>query len=417
MKGTSQFVSDRARRLWRGGSPLMRVAAFVLILAVLVLPPGATTAAQTGDPEALLRTALQRAREARSYQVDLDIQQRVSPEQVSPMSAGLPQDEPAQFIVTGHVGGPQKARFAINPRRLGRGLRSDTPAISQEILISGGALYEREGDRWVRNDDVTSLPGVNADALSLLAVAREVRQLEPVERLTGRYERVEFALHSTDVLRYLLSQRGPVDEVALTLAQAQGLRYDGSGTLWIDEHDLPERMVLNLELNRPGDEGYRTVALSTADYSNFGVRLAPDLFDSTISPLTRGSTSPIAGSGPTTGQLSQWALLLTALAVTLALCQFLMSGRSRTKTAVVSLAVIIALACPYVADAVRAIGPPAAEEGQPGASTTPDSEVVQMLEEARAISARHRLATVVPASTPFRTSTTRIRTVCRTGTS
>ena len=35
---------------------------------------------------------------------------------------------------------------------------------------------------------------------------------------------------------------------------------------------LPARLVLNLELNRPGDEGYRTVALSTADYSDFGAR-------------------------------------------------------------------------------------------------------------------------------------------------
>jgi hypothetical protein len=401
VKATSQFVSDSVRRLWRGSGPLMRAGALALILGVLALLPGATTAAQRGTPETLLRAALQRARQAGSYQVDLDIQQTVSPEQARPMAVGLPQDEPAHFIVTGHVGGPQQARFAITPRRLGRGLQSDAPATPQEILISGGTLYEREGDRWVKNDDVTPLPGVNADALSLLAVARDVRQLEPVERLTGRYERVEFALHSSDALRHLLSQRGQVDEFALALAQAQGLRYDGSGELWVDENGLPARMVLNLELNRQGDEGYRTVALSTADYSDFGARLAPDLFDPTISPLTRGSTSPIPGSGMTAEQLSQWALFLIALAIVLGLCRLLMSGRSRTKTVVVSLALIIALICPYAADVAKAMGPPAAEEGQPAASTTPDSEVVQMLREARAISARHRQATAGPASTPL----------------
>jgi hypothetical protein len=401
VKATSQFVSDSVRRLWRGSGPLMRAGALALILGVLALLPGATTAAQRGTPETLLRAALQRARQAGSYQVDLDIQQTVSPEQARPMAVGLPQDEPAHFIVTGHVGGPQQARFAITPRRLGRGLQSDAPATPQEILISGGTLYEREGDRWVKNDDVTPLPGVNADALSLLAVARDVRQLEPVERLTGRYERVEFALHSSDALRHLLSQRGQVDEFALALAQAQGLRYDGSGELWVDESGLPARMVLNLELNRPGDEGYRTVALSTADYSDFGARLAPDLFDPTISPLTRGSTSPIPGSGMTAEQLSQWALFLIALAIVLGLCRLLMSGRSRTKTVVVSLALIIALICPYASDVTKAMRPPAGEEGQPAASTAPDSEVVQMLQEARAISARHRHAASAPASVPL----------------
>ncbi|MGD8969668.1 MAG: hypothetical protein PVI07_19360, partial [Anaerolineae bacterium] len=401
MKAIPPFVSDSVRRLWRGSGPLMRGAACALILAALALLPGATAAAQPVTPEAVLRAALRGARQAGSYQVDIDIQQTISPEQTGSLAAGLPQGEPAHFLVTGHVGGPQKARFAITPRRIGIGLQSSMPAIPQEILISGGELYERTGDRWVRNNDVTPLPGVNADALSLLAVARDVRQIEPEERLTGRYERVTFALHSSDVLRHLLSQQGQVDEFALALAEAQGLRYEGSGELWVDEEGLPARMVLNLELNRPGEEGYRTVSVSTADYSSFGARLAPDLFDPTIAPVTRGSTSPVPGSGMTAAQLSQWAIFVVALIVTLALCWLLISGRSRAKTALVSLALVIALACPYAADAAGAIAPPAGEEGQPAASTTPDSEVVQMLQEARAIASRHRSAASNPASNPL----------------
>ena len=226
MKAISQFVSDSVRRLWRGSSPLVRATVLALILVVLALLPGATTAAQPGTPETLLRTALHRARQAGSYQVDLDIQQTVSLEQAGPIAMGLPRNESAHFIVAGYVGGLQKARFIIEPRRISRGLQLNGPATAQEILIAGGTLYEREGDRWVKNDDVTPLPGVNADALSLLSVARDVHRLEPVERLTGRYERVGFALHSSDVLRHLLSQRGQVDEFALALAEAGQLALE-----------------------------------------------------------------------------------------------------------------------------------------------------------------------------------------------
>jgi glycosylphosphatidylinositol phospholipase D len=372
-----------------------------LVLAVLAVLPGASVGAQPATPVALLRAALREARQAGSYEVDLDIQQTVSALDPSPLAGAYPQGAPAHFIVEGRVGGPENARFAITPRRMGVGLQSGAPAVAQEMLITKGTLYEREGDRWVRNDDVTPLPGVNADALSLLAVARDVRELEPVQRVTGHYQRVAFALHSTDVLRHLLSQQGQLDPVALALAEAQGLRYEGSGELWIDAEGLPARMVLNLEMNRPGEEGYHSIALSTADYSNFGVRIPPDLFDPTISPLSRGSTSPVPGSGMTAEQLSHRVLFVATLAVTLALCQVLMRRRSRTRTAVLSVVLVIALASPFAANAAEAVGPTSAAKGQPASSPLADSEVVQMLQEARAISARHGHAPGTPPSNPL----------------
>lgn len=397
MRATSPTALTSKRRLGRTPSPKVRTAALALVLAILALLPGGATAAQSPTPDTLLRTALQRARQAGSYQVDLDIQQTVSGEQVSAVMAGMAQDEPAHFIVRGHVGGPRRARFSIEPRRIGRGPQSGATATSQEILIAGGTLYQREGDRWVMNDDVTPLPGINADALSLLSLARDVRPLEPVERLTGRYERVAFALHSGDVLRRLFSQQGPVDEFALTLARAQGLRFDGAGELWVDEHGYPARLVLNLELNRPGDGGYHTAALSTADYAAFGAQLAPSLFDPTISPSTRGSTSPLPGSGMTAERLSQSAVFVVALVIALTLCGLLLSQRSRTKTAVVSAALIFTLTCPYLSDVAQAAAP-AAEGGEPASTPTVENELVQMLHETRAIAARHDYAVNTPWS-------------------
>ncbi len=389
------------RQAWPGATRLTRRAVLGLVVALIALVPGATAAAQPITPQALLRSALQHARQAGSYRVDIEMQQTVSPEETGPAAMGLPQSEPAHFMVSGHVGGPQKARFAITPRRIGLGLQDSAPAGAQEILITGNELYEREGDRWVRKDEVAPLPGVNADALSLLAVARDVRTLEPAERLTGHYQRVAFALHSSDVLRYLLAQWGQVDPLALALAEAQGLRYEGSGELWIDDTGLPARMVLNLEMSRPGEEGYRSSALSTADYADFGAQMAPELFDPTISPLSGSTTSPLPGSGMTAEQLSHWVLFVVALLGTLALCQLLVSNRSRTKTALVSVLLVIALASPHAASAAAAVGNTAGEESQPAAPTPADSEVVQMLREARAISTRHSHAVGNPASNPL----------------
>jgi hypothetical protein len=390
-------VSSSARRPRRRSERLVRFAALGLILTMIAVLPRATATALPDSPDDLLRAALQRARQAGSYRVELDVQQTVSPEQAGSIARGLPRSESAHFIVAGYVGGPQKARFAIEPRRVSRGLQSNAPATAQEILIAADTLYERDGDRWVKNDGLPPLPGINTDALSLLSVARDVHSLEPVERLPGRFERVGFTLHSRDVLHLLLLQQGQVDEVRLALASASGPSFGGTGELWINESGLPARLVLNLELNRSGEEAYRTVTVSTADYSNFGASFAPDLFNPTISPLTKVSTSPIPGSGMTAEQLSQLALFLIALVITLGLCCLLMSGRSRLKTAVVSLIVIVALASPYAANAVRAMESPAASAA-PGNENKKESEVVQMLQEARAIADRHRLGPDSPAS-------------------
>jgi hypothetical protein len=400
MKAELWFISNSVRRLGRQSSLLMKAAALIVILAVVTVLLHTTSAAQPGSPDDLLRTALQRAREAGSYQVEIDVQQTVSPRQSVSAVRGLSRDESAHFVVTGYVGESRRARFSIEPRRISQGLQLDDAVQAQEILITDDVLYEQEGDRWVKKDGVAPVPGLNTDALTLLAVAKDIHHLEPEERLTGRYERVGFTLHSRDVLRLLLAQQGEVDELKLAMVSAGGLSFGGTGELWVDETGLPARLVLNLELDRSGEDAYHTVASSTADYGNFGMRFASDLFDPTISPLTQVSTSPIPGSGVTVEQLSQWITFLVTLVITLGLCWLLMSRRSRFRATIVSLAVVVALLSPYAADAVRAMEPPAVEEARAAADAS-GSEVVQMLQNARDIADRHRVGPFGPTSVPL----------------
>ncbi len=401
MKAKLRLAPSAARRSRRQVNSLARGIAIALILAVAAVLLRAAATPPPDSPEGLIRAALERAREAGSYRVALDIQQTISPERTSAAPAPISDDEFAEFVVDGYISGLDQARFSIKPKRTSFDLQAQAAGTgAQEILIADDTLYEQVGDQWVKKEGATPVPGVNDDALSLLSVARDVHRLEAVERLPGRFERVGFELRPRDMLELMLSQNGPPDETQLRLAVASGFSFGGTGELWIDESGLPARLVLYLDLKRSGQDPYRTSVLSTADYADFGADFPSDLFDPTISPLTKVSTSPIPGSGMTGEQLTKVALGPIALLGVLGLCWLLMFARFRAKTAVASLVVLVALISPQVAGAVRPVKSTVSEESS--RSSTPGSEVARMLQESRAIAERRatRTNSVAAASLP-----------------
>ncbi len=379
----------QTNRLWRSLRPLALCALIVSLLVTAALlfntTPAASHALSSDD---MLRAAMQRAQEAGGYQIAIDLQQSVLPETSNPLADGLPRSESAHFIIEGAIGGEQQARLAVKPSGVSAGIHPANPN-PQELLVSSGDVYQQVGDRWEKQAGMEPMPGINADALSLLSAARDVRQLDPVERLAGRFERVAFMLPAREVTRLLLTQQGQLDERTETIASVGGLGFGGTGELWIDEAGLPARLVLNLDIARSGEEAYRTHVVSTADYSHFGEKFPADLFDPSISPLTKVSTSPIPGSGLTAEQVTERILSLSALVVVIGLsCALVIDPKSRrqrkAKTTAISLILVVGLVSPGVAGAAplfdgRAAQPPAADE----------SELVSLLKETRAIAERN----------------------------
>jgi hypothetical protein len=389
-------VHSHPRRLGR----LALCAALLVAIVAAASMLSAPAALQAASPDAMLRAAVERAQQAGAYQITIDLVQTVQPESTAPLAAGRPRSEATHFVIDGAIGGPEQARLTIKPFGVTQGVRLAT-SDPQELLVTGGAVYQRVGDQWEKQPDIGPMPGINADALSLLSVARDVQQLDPVERVAGRFERVAFTLPAREVTRLLLTQQGQLDERSETLASIGSLGFGGTGELWIDASGFPARLALNLEIHRSGDDAYRTHVVSTADYSQFGAQFPAEMFDPGISPLSQVSTlqhslrsqgrlSPIPGSGLTASQLSQYVLSFSTLLVVLGLAfALVIQPRSRRlrkiRATAISLILVVALFSPSVAGAAplfdgRAAGQPAAEE----------SQLVGLFKETRAIAERNR---------------------------
>jgi hypothetical protein len=177
----------------------------------------------------LLRSTLDRARDAGSYQVDISLDQTVRQERSLYFG---PQEESAHFEIEGSIAGPDRARFSILPGRTSFVLAQTDP---QEFLAVDSSVYHRAGDRWVRTDPDTPVVEVDGIGLSLLSVARDVEHLDPAEGspalgdLTPSFRRVGFKLYPDDVSRFLLLQQGITDGNAVTLAKLSGPAIQGAG--------------------------------------------------------------------------------------------------------------------------------------------------------------------------------------------
>ncbi len=380
----------------RGRGWLAQRAMFLLMLVALGVAAGVlvgrrpdVAGAQALAPDVALQAVLARAGDAGAYQVAIDTQQTTYPALSDALPGMAPQGEFAQFEINALVSGDGKARLTIQPGHVAPRIQLQTTQ-PQDVLIVGDRFYAREGDRWVEQSSASAAPGVNSDGLMLLSAARNAHWLDEIDSPAGRFQRVGFTLATRDVLRQL---RGASDTL---LAEANGLRFEGVGELWIDTAGLPARLILNLDMQRAGSNGSnasRTRSVSTADYTNFGATFAPGMFDPTVAPLSGVSHAPVPGLGIAAGAIAQSVIVLFVLA--LAVCLLALSKpRSRrpahTASTVVAVWLIVALVSPNVAEAARSVEVPVPASG----ATHPAGEVSQiarMVQDARDIARRNRL--------------------------
>ena len=211
------------------------VLAFGILAGALILHPSlaGTLSGLAGqnDAEAVLKRALERARDAGSYQVDIALDQTVIQQQ--PLGFA-PQEESAHFEIEGAIAGPDRARFSISPGRTTFALATRDP---QEFLVVDATVYRRAGDRWVKAGADTPALEIDGLGLSLLSVARDVQRLEPAKgppvlgALRPTFRRLGFKLYPEDIRRYLLAQQGISDPATMKMVAMSGPVIQGAGEI------------------------------------------------------------------------------------------------------------------------------------------------------------------------------------------
>jgi hypothetical protein len=341
------------------------------------------------DAEALLRRALEQARDAGGYVIDMDLAQAITPED----PFGLhPKEEWAQFELRGEIAGPTQARFRLSPQRASFAMEE----AAKEILVLDGAVYEAEGDRWQRTQDAPATLGLDSTGLTLLDAASDLQKMEPVEGLPllggaakRSYQRVGFKLQAEDILRLTLAQQGALSPENLARARVGSPKIVGEGELWIDASGYPARLLLDMNWRQIEDAAYRVRVHTETNYSHFGERFPPGRFDPAALP---GSGLP----GPTAGLLrglgiGLWVGGALALLGLLWLLARSFRGSRRAFKAVSALMVAI-LVAPMFAQVVEA-GRGVERWGRSEAETQQESEsgqAVAMMADLRQM--RERMA-------------------------
>ncbi|HUW10799.1 MAG TPA: hypothetical protein VM537_13790, partial [Anaerolineae bacterium] len=347
--------------------------------------------------EELLRSALEAAREAGSYQINVSLDQTVIQQQFLSFA---PQEESAHFDIEGAVAGPDQARFSILPGRTSFALTKREP---QELLVVDSEVYQRSGDLWVKAESNAPVVEVEGIGLSLLSAAREVQHLDPAQgppalgQAMPAFRRVGFVLYADDVIRHMLVQQGQFNQDTMALARMSGPGISGSGELWINKSGLPARLVLNLAWNKGGQDPYRVLVVSTTDYSGFGQDMPPAHFDPAASPQTGAPIAKTASERWTPP--GTW--LTTALGL-LALGWLLLSAMRGGRRSLVALTtvLIVALLAPTLAPAVyaAALGNRAGSSGSE-APPVAGSEFARMMRDNRALALSYRANETSPAGT------------------
>jgi hypothetical protein len=312
---------------------------------------GIEVATDTGAAQALLQRTLDRVQQARNYEIQVSMDQTLTPERTffSPAST-----ETAHFEIHGKISGPNRARLTIVAGRTSFGLVQQQP---QEMLIAGDALYERRGDRWVRSQN-TPPPGIGEQALSFAMLARDGVMLEPasgppgLETLTMHYQRIGFKIHPEDVTRQLLARQGPMSEGVRALAELQMPKISGRGELWVTPSGYPDRLILNLSWVRHGEEPLHIQVTSETTYTGFNLSLPIEHFSPDHS-FSDGTLLPEANY-----QRWLWSALSVVVALGflffLWLLRWAQSGARRALT-VVTVLIIIALLIPHTTPVINAV--------------------------------------------------------------
>ncbi len=247
------------------------------------------------DAEALLRRALDQARGAGGYVIDMDLAQAITPE--DPFGT-RPREEWAQFELRGEIASPNQARFRLSPQRASFAVDEGA---SKEILVLDDAVYEVAGDRWQRMQDAPATLGLDSTGLTLLDAANDLQMMAPVDGLPllggavkRSYQRVGFTLQAENILRLLLAQRGALSDENLVRARVGSPQVAGTGELWIDASGYPARLLLDMHWRQVEDAAYRVRVHTETGYSHFGERFPPGRFDPTALPDS-GLPGPTAG--------------------------------------------------------------------------------------------------------------------------
>ena len=302
---------------------------------------------QAIDPSEMVQNALKQAQLAGTYRIAIDVQQTITLD-------NAPEGYYSSLRVDGEIAGPDQARFVINDGQLRVSSyqdQADSPSEEEEILVSDGKIYKRQGDQWVEQSQGLSAPGLTGNGLLLLDVAKDHQLLEPIGTLGGTFERVAFTLESRDVLRMLLQQSGQYDSDAELRLALSGMYYGGTGELWIDKDGYPAVLKLDLTISRGGSNAYESQATSSTIFSEFGKSIPGSRFDPTITPISQQSTAPIDGLRATREQLAQF--LMPALIVLGLLGLLLLRDRRMVKVvrSAICITLIFALVTPTVAQA------------------------------------------------------------------
>ncbi|MBX3000370.1 MAG: VCBS repeat-containing protein [Caldilineaceae bacterium] len=250
-----------------------------------------TTADEAISAQMLLGRTLDRIQSAEGYEIQVNVDQILTPERSFFGPAGA---ESAHFEINGKINGPKRARLTIHSGRTSFGMNQQEP---QELLLVGSSVYQRQGERWVRVDNGMPMMGIGPQGISLAAAARDVIYLEAeagppgLEGLTTQYKRIGFRLDPEDVRRQLLAQQGSMDASAYTLAELQMPVISGSGELWVTPSGHPDRLILRMGWARGGDEPIHVGVTSETVYIGFGSNLTAQHFDPERSPVD-GSPRP-----------------------------------------------------------------------------------------------------------------------------
>jgi len=337
-----------------------------LLIAAVALGLWQPLAAQ--DANTLLQHALAAVRNADGFTVDMRYTQR---------QTGLVarRDNVLELAIRGEVQGTGKARFTFSAPFV----QSWNGGGEQEYLLADGLVYQRAGEQWQRVEDLPASEQMAGGGLSLAAAASNVIPLSAQETELGRYERIAFALEAEDVLRFLLAQGGSLTPESLTVARLGAPRMEGTGELWVDPAGLPARLILDLRVQKAGEQT-PTLVHTVATYSGFGAAFPPGTFDPTASPTT---SLPLAEKkleriAPPVALILAGVLGLGFLA--------LLFLRRRWATQVVTAVVLAGLLTPPLHGTVQAVRPQRDPTAVAESSTPPGAELTQLLDETRALS-------------------------------
>lgn len=245
----------------------------LLAVSTLALLPIILQAKEESAPDEIIAAAWQKATDSGRYAFDSQIDQTTYPVP-SLTNAGRP---PAseQLAMFGEVDQPND----LIEITLWQGVKGD-PDHGMTIRTENGIAQQKTGpDQWEPIQQNTDVFTPNNDPLSFLEVATNIQYEGEDNRQLGTqtfiYQRYTFEIDTeaySEVMRQRIqehmAQFGTVPAGLTVETPSMYQNMTGSGQLWLDENQLPARLMIDLEIPPQSDIG-RTVAQFTSDFHSY----------------------------------------------------------------------------------------------------------------------------------------------------